>query len=532
MKNTSIFLKELESKQTTNRNPLMIAASVENDSTFFKWLAGFVDGEGNFSVSQVNNGKNFRFSFSIGLHVDDLSVLEFISNKLNMGNINHTSNSARLVISKAEDLHKLINIFDRSPSASAASPPLKMSPSASAASPKYLDYLDFKKAFLLYVETKDKSLQLIEELISIKNNMNSYRSNFDMSSIYTKNNIDISGPWLLGFIEGEGSFYVLRRNPSNLSPVFSISQLSRNWLLMESIQEFLNSLAINSISSWRESQNGVFTHLHTEVKTEKEDMLMIHVTRTEYLIHVLIPFLASLNWHSKKYLDFQDWESIIRIKAKGLHYLPEGAKIIDLLLSQMNNNRLSTSLIKSEKSNTTPILSRDLLLESVEDLRRRRKPSNYEKQEDGRILIKSENRYYSDKNNIQVIVENLKGETLHRFNSIIECLDTLKITKVKYYNSLNKNTPLVINGEQIIIKRIINSKNSSIVILESSTGLGLLPLALSLILAPPLSAKAADINLTSQPFLNKINTIIDLGVNSSLEWLSMGTIWPLFFLLR
>jgi hypothetical protein len=38
-----------------------------------------------------------------------------------------------------------------------------------------------------------------------------------------------------------------------------------------------------------------------------------------------------------------DWKFIGQLKKLGLHYIPEGIKLINLILSQMNNGRLSNS---------------------------------------------------------------------------------------------------------------------------------------------------------------------------------------------
>ena len=67
------------------------------------------------------------------------------------------------------------------------------------------------------------------------------------------------------------------------------------------------------------------------------------ITRTDFMLDVLIPFFDSMNWHSKKYLDYLDWKSVLRLRQLGLQYLAEGLKIIKLIVSQMNNNRLSSN---------------------------------------------------------------------------------------------------------------------------------------------------------------------------------------------
>ena len=62
---------------------------------------------------------------------------------------------------------------------------------------------------------------------------------------------------------------------------------------------------------------------------------------------------------------------------KGLHSLPSGKELIDLILSQMNAKRLSNSKSK--------LVSREELLTKIEELLSL--PSNYEIKEEGRIWV-------------------------------------------------------------------------------------------------------------------------------------------------
>jgi len=142
----------------------------------------------------------------IELHVDDIDALKFIKNKLNLGNdIVVYGNSCKFTVTHRKDIYTLIAIFDK----------------YNLNTTKYLDYLDFKKAFNLYLG-RDKTIKekqtLIDQILELKNRMNKSRVNF---SLPADHQIVISGPWLLGFIEGEGSFYLDR---TELRPVFSIIQ--------------------------------------------------------------------------------------------------------------------------------------------------------------------------------------------------------------------------------------------------------------------------------------------------------------------
>ena len=98
-----------------------------------------------------------------------------------------------LRITRKQDLYKLISIFNK----------------YHLNGVKYLDYIDFVKAYNLYFDRKDNILtkELISQILNLKNNMNRNRTNFD---IPLNHEIIISDPYLLGLIEGEGSFHFIR----------------------------------------------------------------------------------------------------------------------------------------------------------------------------------------------------------------------------------------------------------------------------------------------------------------------------------
>lgn len=134
-----------------------------------KWFVGFSDAEGCFNIVPKGkvNIKSFTFMFTIRLHIDDLEVLNFIKNLLGIGNV-RVSGSKECVFTVAdkEGIIKLINIFDK----------------YNLNTTKYLDYLDFKKAFILYSERVNLTEELIKNLLDLKNSMNTQRVIFTMSN--------------------------------------------------------------------------------------------------------------------------------------------------------------------------------------------------------------------------------------------------------------------------------------------------------------------------------------------------------------
>jgi hypothetical protein len=89
-----------------------------------------------------------------------------------------------------DDVLKIINIFDKYP----------------LNTTKQLDYLAWRKAYFLYADYKKGILDsnIKDQILSLKNSMNKKRNNFIQSP---NHNINITPYWLLGLIEGEGSFF-------------------------------------------------------------------------------------------------------------------------------------------------------------------------------------------------------------------------------------------------------------------------------------------------------------------------------------
>lgn len=79
-------------------------------------------------------------------------------------------------------------------------------------------------------------------------------------------------------------------------------------------------------------------------------------------------------------MDFADWVSILEL---GLHHTEEGVVIINRIISQMNNNRLSSS--------SSPQVDRDFLLCDLKVMLEG--GSNYKFKPNGQIVIKSTGKF-------------------------------------------------------------------------------------------------------------------------------------------
>lgn len=311
-------------KSSTGLNSESSTSDAE-DFKFLQWFVGFSDAESNFIIIpkyNINGDKvnRFSFAFSIRLHIDDKDVLIYIKNLLSIGYINESEGECKFSITDKEGLKKLLNIFDK----------YKLNTT------KYLDYLDFKKAFFFYSSREGQlTEELKETIIELKNGMNSKRNTFNMPL----DHIQITTYWLLGLVEGEGSFHVWR---SDLIPVFAIVLTEQQLPVLEKIKEFLiDSLGFDPDSTWK-LNNSPAMGLNTQKarKNSKGSVIFI-IKNMRILQNYLIPFFEKTEFLSQKGKDFKDFKIICRAVYYGAHK-NELIKSLILKLSQgMNNFRLS-----------------------------------------------------------------------------------------------------------------------------------------------------------------------------------------------
>jgi len=349
--------------------------------------------------------------------------LEYIRQNLQIGKVTTRGKAAYFTITNQKEIKTLIEIFSSNPLNTA----------------KQLNFLDFKEAFELYTSTKEKSPSLIKAINSIKGNMNSSRLD---DNIPERRDFNITPYWLLGFVEGDGSFSITRSQNFILS--FSLIQTFKEIALFEAIKNFI--LNLPGKFTGRRSDSNVVSLYKGKAVNNSKSTVNIKITNAEFLKNVLIPFFDSLVWHSKKELDYQDFKSVLNLKLKGQHFTEEGVNLINTIINQMNNNRLST--IGEEK---TEVVSRELLQKEIDRLLSA--PSNLEIEEDGRIFIKSLNKYYSDRSNIQVDLLDEKGSIFETFNSLVDCSKYLNISPQTAGRKLRAGSPVLLNNQSLYIKK-------------------------------------------------------------------------------
>lgn len=379
---------------------------------FIEWFRGFSDGEGSFTISNPS-GNSFTFTYSITLHLDDKSTLDFICSTLGLGVVSISKNTVIWRVRIREELEIILAIFSK----------------YNLNSTKHHNFLAFTQAFILYHESNkhDIRAKLKPILLEIKDSMN----NENIADIVLDtSHYKITPNWLLGFVEGDGSFSCLA---AKTFLRFSITQKGNKGLMI-AINDYLNNFLKENIELGinykEENTNYVYPH-------SKDGVWCISIVNLYFIENVIIPFFSSLTFHTKKYLDYCDWVAIFNIRRKGLHYLPEGKELIKIISNQMNSYRLTTN------SNTK--VDRAFILSEIANLLS--KPANYEIAKDGRIWIISEQKYLIEVKPKKVVLLTDDGTVIKSFESLTEAAKSLGYPKSTITYKFNKSQPILFDDK-------------------------------------------------------------------------------------
>jgi uncharacterized membrane protein len=367
---------------------------------FIEWFVGFTDGEGNFNIKLTDltdkTFKNVQFTFQIGLHKDEIEVLEYIMNTLQCGHISKSQNKINYFVNDINSLlHVIIPIFDY----------------VNLNSSKFHHYELFKKAVLL---TKDKSHLSDKgklDIIAYQKEMQSMSGKWIPSSI--NNKIKITKYWLAGFIDAEATF-----STNKYVPRFKLENHVKEFELYNKIKEFLNvgNVLLSSPRVDRVNSNPT---------------IILEINKVQELRKNLIPLLYNNNdilLKTLKAQDFSLWLKLVDIYYKGYHTTLEGKYLFDAIKHHMNKYRLTTNTNLSENKNRISLLEIDKLLSKLYLTE-----SPYE--------IKEGIRYY--RNTTKLVSESVKITAIDKENnrkiyeSMSECAKDLRISRKKIKECLS-----------------------------------------------------------------------------------------------
>ena len=261
----------------------------ESGVVFYHWFSGFSEAESCFKIKpKYRVGKNhvhsFYFEFEIHLHIDDLNVLKYICANIGVGRVyeHKARNSCSFIVGNEKGIRVLLDIFDHYPFNGI----------------KKLDYMDFKEAFLVYFNRVGTlSDNLIEKILKLKSGLNTGRTNFDLDN----SGVKITPYWLLGLIEGEGSFSITR---DQLRPNFQLLFTAAQKPLLYEIKNYLiKNLDFDRFSQWKLRNSSAIGIYEMKAKGNSKPTVSLEIRDIRVLHNYLIPFLSNLPFLSKKALD-------------------------------------------------------------------------------------------------------------------------------------------------------------------------------------------------------------------------------------
>ena len=223
--------------------------SIVKDKDFIEWLVGFTDGDGCFSISKQNN--SYQFTFKISQSIYNARVLHSIKKKIGYGSI--TSDGPNLLQYRIRDTQILkeiiIPIFDTYP----------------LHTNKFHSYSKFK-TLLFNPNLNHDSFFTDSNVVSPHN------------SIPTKN-------WLIGFVEAEGSFYIVKKETDRYCHGFGITQKLDKHLL---------------------EQIKILLKINSQVKFNKHNFWQLDTTSSKSIEFLINYFKNQLK--GVKSLEFRIWE--------------------------------------------------------------------------------------------------------------------------------------------------------------------------------------------------------------------------------
>ena len=266
-------------KRNANVKNIVESNKPKFNTEFIEWFVGLCDAEANFLI-RVRKNKlgqiiGFEFIFRIALHIDDIEVLKYIQKTLNCGTIQLDRNTYVLKISKLEDIESILfQIFDLFP----------------LNTKKHLDYLDFKKAYFMYVNRKNLNKQVVfADIAEIKNSMNDQRTIFNLPENHV---INITGNYLVGLLEGDGSFYLSKQH---MVPRVSLITITLDKLLLFAIRDFLLN-QLDSHSKLLGTETKLINITDKKQIGNNKPISILEIYQIDYICNILIPYLDNFEF--------------------------------------------------------------------------------------------------------------------------------------------------------------------------------------------------------------------------------------------
>ncbi len=145
--------------------------------------------------------------------------------------------------------------------------------------------------------------------------------------------------WIVGFVDGEGTFSVSFNKNSTTSsgwqifPEFVITQGAKSLIALEEINKFFNCGKL---------------YVNRRKDNHKENLYRYCVRSFKDLEEKIVPFFQRHSLRTAKKEDFNKFVQILSLMKKRIHLTPKGASEIAKIIETMNRRKQSRYLLSSE----------------------------------------------------------------------------------------------------------------------------------------------------------------------------------------
>lgn len=286
------------------------------------YVTGFTDAEGSFIISLSKRsysriGWSVRAHFQIVINSRDLMLLKNIQNFFGgVGNISNseTRDTVSFTVSSFKEINQsIIPHFN----------------SYKLLTNKQADFELFKQALEVVNKGEHLNYEGLTKIAAIRASINTgkvseeFANNIPVIRPEVINTTIIDPNWLIGFIEGEGCFYVgiiksdTHKIGSRVKVKFVVSQHIRDLLLIKSFVSYLDCGTITS------QNNACYFSVNKLLDIEQK----------------IIPFIRKNPLYGVKLRDFEDFCKVVQIVNNKEHLTPKGLEEIKKIKSGMNRGR-------------------------------------------------------------------------------------------------------------------------------------------------------------------------------------------------
>lgn len=263
----------------------------------------------------MNRQRVRKFEFKITQNIMSEFMLHACKIFFGCGNVvidNRENNTKKFTVTHLDDLiNIIIPFFDKYPLLTS----------------KFLNYLSFKKA-VLFVANKKGKLEAEDfiKLKAIKSTMNTKRTweekwNYYNTIFLTRS---ITPAWLVGFLEGDGCFYLYLNNDNNLQHSIEFTQSTQDVGIQEAICKFLGFGTITP----KRLNNSIATAQSVSSVSRLKIRALADVQHTISIID-LCPLITT------KKAEYAAFKEAINLYRANAHKTPEGLAKLKLIISNM-----------------------------------------------------------------------------------------------------------------------------------------------------------------------------------------------------